>query len=335
MRAPRVSVVMPVYNSRPAFFHKTFPALLGQSYGDFELILSDNGSSAEARALYEEAAKLDPRVRLLTHAHNYGAALNFNYAFAQARGEYFMWSADDDLRATDYLLRTVERLDASPRAVSAGTQVVLVDSDGRRHARVDFDPCFALPRPSQRVPVRGSTIGPAYYMDIYALHRRSALARTTLNQPMHGSDVMLVRELLLQGPIERVDEELFFYRQPTSYTMESLAVAMLGHQARTPVFRYPAQYLALQLLVSVATNDVPIDEGERRACLLALAASLARHGWFTRERHLDLRARASQAWRSRDYPRAALALAEALAVAPSWALSPDIWRRVARRFKKE
>ena len=333
MRAPRVSVVMPVHDSRPENFEKTFPALLGQSHGDFELILSDNGSNEAARTMYAEAARRDPRVRVLTHAHNYGAALNFNYAFAQARGEYFMWSADDDLRHPDYLLRTVALLDRSPGAVTAGTQVVLVDDDGRRLERVRFDPGFTLPRPSQRVPVRGD-VAPGDCLDIYALHRREALGRTHLNQAIHGADVRLVRELLLQGTIERVEEELFFYRTPVAYDMASLAVAMLGGQSKPPLFRYKLQHLALELLVAVATNDVAIDDGERRACLVALGASLLRHGWLTREAYADQRLRASAAWQAGDHAAALAAFAKALALSPSRPFGEGAWKRAAARLRR-
>jgi len=331
MRAPRVTVVMPVYNSRPTYFNKTFPALLGQSFGDFELILSDNGSNDEARALYERAAASDDRVRYLRHTHNYGAALNFNYAMAQARGEYFMWSADDDLRAQDYLARTVERLDARRDAVTAGSRVALVDDDGERLAAVRFDPAFELPRPSQRVPIRGP-VTPGDYLDIYSLHRRSALARTHLNQAIHGADCLLVRELLLQGPIVRVDEELFFYRQPSSYTMASLAAAMLGSQAIPTLFRYRGQHLALQMLLAVATNDVLIDDAERRATLLALARSLVQQRWLTDEPSNHFHTRAVESWRSGDYRGAAVAMIKAVALDPRKALDVELWQRAARRL---
>jgi glycosyltransferase involved in cell wall biosynthesis len=321
---------MPVYNSPRARFFRSFNALVEQTYGDFELILSDNGSGEEAQAVYAEAAALDRRVRLIRHAQNYGATLNFGYAFFQARGDYFMWSCDDDVRDRDYLRRTVERFDRSPQAVSVGTGVVLVDDDGKRLEAVRFDPRFALPRPSQRVPFHGPlTAGD--YMDIYALHRRTALARTHLNQSIHGADGLMVRELLLQGPIERVDEELFFYRKPTSYNMASLAAAMMGGSGKRMLFRYAQQHLALQLLVSVATNDVPIDERERMVCLVKLAASLVHHGWLTQERYHDLRLQSEAAWRAGDRTRAAVAMAKALALAP---IDSGSFRRLAEKIAR-
>jgi hypothetical protein len=340
-RAPRVTVVMPVYNSPRARFYRSFDALLAQSFGDFEIILSDNGSNDEAQALYEEAARRDDRVRTLRHAHNYGSAFNFTYSLALGRGDYFMWAADDDIRAPDSLRRTVDLLDRHPDAVAAGTGVVLVDNDGKRLDAVRFDPSFALPRPSQRVPVRGR-MTPGDYMDVYALHRRAALARTHLSLPIHGADVLLVRELLLQGPIVRAEEELLFYRQPAAYSMDSLARAVLGGQARPVLFRYAQQHLALQMLVAAATNDVAIDPAERRACVALLLASLVRHGWLTdepyarrRERATEVRRAGDRALAEGDFLGAARSFAGAFALAPTRALDAGAWARIAGRIKRK
>jgi tetratricopeptide (TPR) repeat protein len=331
MSARRVSVAMPVYNSDPVRFRAALDALLQQSYGDFELVLSDNGSHEEARTLYEDAAKLDPRIRYIRHNHNYGAVLNFNYSFAQTSGEYFMWTADDDIRGKDYLLRTVERLDRDAAAVTAGTDVVLVDDKGTRINKVVFPAEFALPRPHQRLPVR-AFVSQGDYFDIYSLHRRSALLRTHVASAIHGGDCLLVRELLLQGPITRVDEELFFYRVPSSYSMESLAKAVLGEQGKSFLFRDPTTYLALQMLLAVATNDVPISDLERARTLVALASSLLRHGWLTLDPQLRSRSEALKAWRTGDHARAALFLAKALALSPAMPFDVAAWRRLGKRF---
>lgn len=328
--APRVSIGMPVYNSKREYFFESLHMVLGQTFGDFELLISDNGSGPEARAMYDEAAGLDPRVRCVHHPVNLGVPFNFSYCFSETRGAYFMWTADDDLRTPDYLRRTVERLDRNPRAVSAGTSGAFIDERGQRHgSEVRFDPLFADPRALARVPLRGPlTLGDGW--DVYALHRRAALARTHLYPEMYGAEYLLVRELLLQGPIERVEEEYFLYRTRTAaaYTRQLLVDQLLGSQPRKLLFRYPSQYLALQMLVSVATNDVPIADSERRACVVALGLSLVRQGLLTQDRYMALRARASEEQAAGRYGAAALSLVEAFATAPGRLLDVSAWRRL-------
>src|SRR5581483_2178013 len=205
----RVSIGMPVYNSRPAYFALQLEALLGQEWGDFELIVSDNGSNAESRALYEAAARRDRRIRYLRHDENRGAVFNFNFALAEARGEYFMWAADDDLYDRRFLARTVPLLDAHPHAVIASANMRFIDGAGAELRKAEFSPLTRR----RFAPLRlQAMLARHAYMDIYALHRRAALERTRKHRPMFGGDYALVFEMLLQGTIERADEELFASR---------------------------------------------------------------------------------------------------------------------------
>lgn len=304
MASPKVTIGMPVYNSKPDKFRVALQALLEQTFGDFELIISDNGSDNEARALYEHAAASDARVRYVRHPQNYGATFNFNFVFAQAQGEYFMWAADDDVRAHTYLEKTVALLETHPGAVSASTRIGLARPDGRRLGEMPVHLQFNLPRPSQRI------IGPMEpygFMDIYALHRRSALAKTRLCQPVQGGDALLVMEMLLQGTIERVDEELFVYIVPEHHmvsdhhTTDTFATMAFGSMSRPVLIKYPLQNLALQMLLAVATNNVDLSPRERYACLTTLTKWLVWRGWLTNELRMVFRHRAQTSLRDQRY----------------------------------
>ncbi|HZS38705.1 MAG TPA: glycosyltransferase family 2 protein [Polyangia bacterium] len=221
----RVSIGMPVYNSRPAYFALQLEALLGQEWGDFELIVSDNGSNAESRALYEAAARRDRRIRYLRHDENRGAVFNFNFALAEARGEYFMWAADDDLYDRRFLARTVPLLDAHPHAVIASANMRFIDGAGAELRKAEFSPLTRR----RFAPLRlQAMLARHAYMDIYALHRRAALERTRKHRPMFGGDYALVFEMLLQGTIERADEELFASRVHHTATAEYVSWQLVG-----------------------------------------------------------------------------------------------------------
>jgi glycosyltransferase involved in cell wall biosynthesis len=219
---------MPVYNSRPDYFRLSLDALLGQTLGDFELILSDNGSGDEARALYEEAAGADRRIRYVRHDKNRGAVFNFNFALEQASAPYFMWAADDDLYDRSYLARTVPVLDRSPAVVTASSEMRFIDKDGGRIGAASFSPLAASPFAARRV---GALMAKHVYMDIYALHRRTALERTRRHRAMMGGDYALVLEMLLQGPIERVPEELFAHRMHHDASHEHVSWQLVGDGA--------------------------------------------------------------------------------------------------------
>ncbi|MDT7542567.1 MAG: hypothetical protein QOE33_2471 [Acidobacteriota bacterium] len=106
---PRISVGLPTYN-RASSLRLAVESVLAQDYDDFELIISDNGSTDETRALCEEFAARDPRVRYIAQPVNRGISFNFQATLSAARGELFMWLADDDWLSPSYFSSCMEAL---------------------------------------------------------------------------------------------------------------------------------------------------------------------------------------------------------------------------------
>lgn len=106
---PKVSIGMPVYNGEK-YIQEALDSLLAQTFTDFELIISDNASTDNTRAICQEYAKHDSRIRYIRQSQNKGAAANFKFVLDEAVGEYFMWAAHDDLWSVDYLICAVELL---------------------------------------------------------------------------------------------------------------------------------------------------------------------------------------------------------------------------------
>ena len=94
-RAPRVSIGMPVYNAE-RFLAGTLDSIVAQSFRDFELIISDNGSTDRTASICRDYASRDCRIRYFRHEVNRGAAWNHNYVLGLAQGEFFKWNAYDD-----------------------------------------------------------------------------------------------------------------------------------------------------------------------------------------------------------------------------------------------
>ena len=76
---PRLSVGLPVYNGAN-YLAESLEALLGQSYGDFELIISDNASTDSTPDICQHYAQQDSRIRYFRQPHNIGLAPNHNFA---------------------------------------------------------------------------------------------------------------------------------------------------------------------------------------------------------------------------------------------------------------
>ena len=102
---PRLSIGLPVYNGEK-FLAESIESLLGQSYEDFELIISDNASTDGTADICRRYAQQDPRIRYIRQQQNIGSAPNHNFVIEQARGELFKHASHDDLYARD-LVRTL------------------------------------------------------------------------------------------------------------------------------------------------------------------------------------------------------------------------------------
>jgi glycosyltransferase involved in cell wall biosynthesis len=125
---PRVSIGLPVYNGEQ-FLRRALDCLLTQEYTDFELIISDNGSTDATEKICKEYAARDPRIHYVRQEQNLGSHENFNFVLREARGEYFMWAAVDDQWATSFISSLLERLDRNPDASLAFCPYQLVQEE--------------------------------------------------------------------------------------------------------------------------------------------------------------------------------------------------------------
>ena len=116
---PRLTLGLPTYNGEE-FLAESLDALLAQTFTDFELIISDNGSTDRTGEIAREYAAKDHRVRYVHHPVNRGSTFNHNFVVEQARGELFKWVSDDDLYAPDLLQRCIDicRYENRPHVVT-------------------------------------------------------------------------------------------------------------------------------------------------------------------------------------------------------------------------
>ena len=114
----KISVGMPVYNGEMSI-RRALDSLLVQSFSDFELIISDNGSSDGTERICREYAERDQRIRYIRQPTNIGAGLNFKFVLDEARSEYFMWAACDDVRSPDFLEFNQKFLSEHPEYVAS------------------------------------------------------------------------------------------------------------------------------------------------------------------------------------------------------------------------
>ena len=108
----RFSLITPAYNASQTL-EATVASGLAQRHGDFEIVISDDGSTDETLALATALAQQDARIRVVS-GPNGGCSVARNRAFDVARGEFCVLLDADDALGPEYLERMSAFIDANP-----------------------------------------------------------------------------------------------------------------------------------------------------------------------------------------------------------------------------
>lgn len=101
MTIPKVSVVMPVYNTAD-YLNMAVDSILNQSLKEIEFIIVNDGSTDQSSAILENYAKIDQRVMLI-NKNNEGSSIARSIALSKASGEFVYFMDSDDILDTGAL----------------------------------------------------------------------------------------------------------------------------------------------------------------------------------------------------------------------------------------
>jgi GT2 family glycosyltransferase len=97
---------LPVYNGAK-YLAQAIESVLGQTFQDFEMLIGNDCSTDESKAIMETYAKQDQRIKIWTNEKNLGHYPNYNACLKAASGKYIKLFAQDDLFAPQMLERMV------------------------------------------------------------------------------------------------------------------------------------------------------------------------------------------------------------------------------------
>ena len=106
---PRVSVIIALYNEEK-YISQAIDSILAQTYGDFELIIVDDGSKDRSGEIADLYSEKDSRISVF-HTENRGVSSARNIGIENARGEWIMFLDGDDLYAPDAIEKLLRHSD--------------------------------------------------------------------------------------------------------------------------------------------------------------------------------------------------------------------------------
>lgn len=268
-KPPLISIGIPTYNAA-INIGSTLEGLLAQSFGDFELIVSDNASTDATRDVVEEYSRRDSRIRYEQQPVNIGANPNYSHVVRCARGDFFKWSSSSDWCAPTFLERCLDELLAHDDAVLVAPRTCLFQDNPSTSQDYAFDIEVLDDTPSARLARLYSTLSLNNAMN--GVIRMSALRRTRLVEPYRSADMVLMGHLALLGKFRLLHERLF-YRRMEAATATALQdpAAVWRHHYPQPSARTLLQGSKRQVGWARAALSAPMPIGERLRSLTYVA----------------------------------------------------------------
>lgn len=263
---------MPVHNEA-RFIDASLLALRRQDYPHLEILVGDNASTDDTRAICERHAAEDRRILIERSESNIGAIGNFRRVLERAQGPYFMWASGHDLWSANLVSACIAMLQANPDACIAFPSSRWIGAKDER-----------LPRASGWSDTRGMAPAARLFTilwgnmhPILGMMRTSELHACAPLPNLTGADLVLLAELALRGDFVHASEATWSRREFRSETRYEEKLARYASEAtriaRSPMQRrFPLLQLPLELMRVVVRSRMP--RLDKAAALLALVAAL-------------------------------------------------------------
>jgi glycosyltransferase involved in cell wall biosynthesis len=138
LRKPLISIVMPVYNTKPEWLMEAIESIRKQIYPCWELCIADDASKDKRiRPILESYAIKDKRIKVIFREINGNISVASNSALAQVTGEWVALLDHDDLLAEQALFWVADAINKNQDACLIYSDEDKIDASGKR-----FDPYF-------------------------------------------------------------------------------------------------------------------------------------------------------------------------------------------------
>lgn len=234
MSAPAISVVMAAYNGA-ALIGETIASLKAQHFTDFEVVIVDDCSTDDTRAVLRAIG--DPRFRLIEGEANVGPVRARNRAVAAARGRYLAALDQDDVCAPDRLGTQLRFLDANPDIVLVASAADVIDGD-----RVHTPALPAVTTPALidwMLWISNPIVWSSVMLRTDAVRRLDPFTRP---DRLYAEDFDLYHRLRRFGRIARIDAPLLRYRRHAGGASARFVATMLASAQAVLAERHAARW---------------------------------------------------------------------------------------------
>ncbi|MES2592728.1 MAG: glycosyltransferase [Bacteroidota bacterium] len=235
---PKVSVLMPVYNTAP-FLKEAIESILAQTYQDFELIIINDGSTDNSPAIIKEFK--DSRIKFINNERNLGIIKTRNNGLIVSRGVYIVCMDSDDVSQPTRIEKQVRYLDSHPEVAVIASKLVLINEKGEEQGYWDDDyNCETVEQIKHTLPIINCIGQPTVMI------RSDVVKQIGYNKSfVSNEDWGLWLAILSKGlVIAKLDEVLLKYRIHST----GATVTANREGVRKRILRFKYQYVKYKLL---------------------------------------------------------------------------------------
>lgn len=199
---PLISIGLPVFNGGK-YIKEALDTALNQTYKNFELIISDNGSTDNTQSICEDYCANDKRIKYTRQPENMGSAWNFKFVLEQSAGKQFAWIACDDFRNNNWLELLAQNIgDAAVifgNYCYVGENIIRAPKAYKRNEHIQFF-------------LDSSDTGKNFF--VYGLFNKAYLNNANFDyfDILVGGDQVFLLDLLSRGDFKVINGTVMHYR---------------------------------------------------------------------------------------------------------------------------
>lgn len=210
MSSPKVSVVMTCYNTSE-YLPAAIDSLIAQSFQDWELLVADDGSTDDSKAIVDQYASKDARIVASHNTVNLHYLKTRNRLFGLAKGQYITFLDSDDILHKDRIAKQFQFMEQHLDVALCGCQVQHIDEKG------EFINSKSLLKPTsyeeikQAFPEYNPITGPTIFVRSEVLREFGGYRE--FFSGLCSEDFDLVSRIVEKYRCVNLDEKLYYYRQ--------------------------------------------------------------------------------------------------------------------------
>ena len=214
---PRVSVLMPVYNTKEEYLREAIESILNQTYTDFEfIILNDSPENSDLDGVINSYK--DNRIKYYKNEKNLGISKSRNKLLDLANGEYIAVFDHDDISLPERLEKEVEYLDSNKQIGAVSCNFEWMSS----HKKTDY--------PTDNISIKFELMNGDVFLHTGMMIRKSVLNDNNIRYEEEytpAEDYMLCMRLIKHTMLHNLKDVLVRYRDSEDNTTNRTIYKML------------------------------------------------------------------------------------------------------------